>query len=40
MSIELVGVRVGRLGCAEGVDLVAADLEVLVRCAESVSNVV
>jgi hypothetical protein len=40
VSIELVGVWVGRLGCAEGVDLLASDLEVLVGRADLVSNVV
>ena len=40
VSIELVGVRVGRLGGAEGIDLLASDLEVLVGCAGLVSNVV
>ena len=40
VSIELVGVWVGRLGCAEGVDLLAPDLEVLVGRADLVSNVV
>ena len=38
VSIELVGVWVGRLGGAEGVDLLASDLEVLVGCAGLVSN--
>jgi hypothetical protein len=40
VSVELVGVWVGRLGGAEGVDLLASDLEVLVGRAGLVSNVV
>jgi hypothetical protein len=40
VSIKLVGVWVGRLGGAEGVDLLAPDLEVLVGRADLVSSVV